>query len=99
MTGANREQKSRSLVQRVQQHVEADAAGVGAGVSFALERLVVLKRATDVVRREDHGVAIAKLDPFQVRLALTDQRLDRAIAAALRLAAADARQVIAAKLL
>ena len=75
-----------SLIQRIQQHVEADAGGVLLGVAAAAEGFVAFERAADVVGREDHGPAAVELDAFELRLDLADAGGDRLIGRRRRLA-------------
>ena len=87
-----------SLIQRIQQHVEADAGGVLLGVAAAADGFVAFQRAADVVRREDDGPAAVELDAFELRLDLADAGGDRllAVGGGLRIAERDLADVEAA---
>ena len=65
------------LIQRVQQHVEADAGGVLLGVATAADAFVAFECAADVVRREDDGPAAVDLDAFDLWFDLPTARGDR----------------------
>src|SRR5262249_1385572 len=47
------------LKRRVEQNVQSNPLGVVAGVALALQRIMLLERATQVVRRKDDSVSIA----------------------------------------
>jgi hypothetical protein len=47
----------RSLIQRIQQHIQAEAGGVFLGIAAAADGFVAFQRATDVVGLEDDGPA------------------------------------------
>ena len=71
---------SDSLVQRVEQHVESDLLGILAAVAGALERVLLLERTGEIVRREDHRSAVADPDPLEFRRDLSLAGRERTIA-------------------
>ena len=85
------------LIQRVEQHVEADAGGVLLGVAAAADALVAFERAADVERREDDGPAAFELDAFELRFDLADARGNGlGVVGDLRVAERDVADVVAA---
>ena len=85
------------LIQRIQQHVEADAGGVLLGVAAAADGFVAFQGAADVERREDDGPAAVDLDAFELRLDLADAGGDGlAVVGRLRVAERDLADVEAA---
>src|SRR5690242_13319066 len=54
------------LIQRVQQHIEADAGGVLWNVATAADALVAFQRAADIEGRKHNRPAAVDLDSFEL---------------------------------
>ena len=70
----------KSVIQRIEQNVEGDLFGVVAAVARALEGVVLLQRAGDVVGGEDHRPPILDPDPLELGRALHLAGRERAVA-------------------